>query len=154
VAAGDAPPPQARPAPAPAEAPLPSVLELLADAETFVGRTTERTALRDAWQLARSGHTVVVLVSGEPGIGKSRLVAELAVEVHDGGGDVLLGSCHEDVDAPFDPFVQAIVEDAARCADDELRRRAGGDADALARLAPELRPRLLASGPAVAAPET
>ena len=62
----------------------------------------------------RGGHTLLVLVTGEPGIGKSRLVSELAVEVHVDGGRVLLGACYEDVDEPYGPFVQAIVEDAAQ----------------------------------------
>ena len=112
-------------------APMPAVLELLADEETFVGRRAERTALREAWQKARSGHALVVVISGEPGIGKSRLVSQLAVEVHGEGGHVLLGSCHEDVDEPFGPFAGAIVEDAGALADDELAGRAGDDRRAL-----------------------
>ncbi len=102
--------------------PLPPTLELLADAHTFVGRAAERDRLRERWGLAVTGHTLLVVVTGEAGIGKSRLVSELAVEVHDGGGRVLLGACHEDVDEPYGPFLQAI-------ADDELPgRTASGDA--------------------------
>jgi DNA-binding SARP family transcriptional activator len=142
---GGAPPAHAGPSTVPDVAPLPSVFDLLADGETFVGRAAEQRALREAWQLARAGHTLLVIVSGEPGIGKSRLVSELAVEAHAEGGHVLLGSCHEDVDEPFGPFIEAIVAEAGGVADDELQRRAGADRDALARLAPELAPRLVAA---------
>ena len=92
---------------------LPAMLELLADDSTFVGRKSERETLRRQWQLARAGHTVVVLVTGEAGMGKSRLVSELAAEVYAGGSRVLLGCSYEDVDQPYGPFVQAISADAA-----------------------------------------
>ena len=117
---------------------LPAMLELLADASSFVGRDAERALLRDRWQRARAGHTLVVMVSGEAGIGKSRLVSEFAAEVHADGGRVLLGACYEDVDQPYAPFVQAIAADVADLDDAEVRRRAGGDREALARLSPEL----------------
>ncbi len=73
----------------------------------------------------RAGHTLLAVVTGEAGMGKSRLVAEFAAEVHAGGGRVLLGACLEDVDEPYGPFVQAIVDDAARLEPAEVRRRAG-----------------------------
>ncbi|MGH9133211.1 MAG: ATP-binding protein, partial [Ilumatobacteraceae bacterium] len=120
---------------------LPATIELLADAAGFVGRSAERDALRRQWQLARSGHTRVAFVTGEAGMGKSRLVSEVAVEVHADGGRVLLGACYEDVDEPFGPFAQAIVSDAAQLGDADLRRRAGETVDAgeaLARLVPQL----------------
>ena len=121
---------------------LPPALELLADDATFVGRGSERDALRRQWRLARGGHTLLVLVTGEPGIGKSRLVSELAVEVHVDGGRVLLGACYEDVDEPYGPFVQAIVEDAAQLDEADVEQRAGPVAAALTRLAPQLAGRL------------
>ena len=118
--------------------PLPAMLELLADGSTFVGRDSERQTLRDRWQLARAGHTLVVVVSGEAGIGKSRLVSELAVDVHTDGGRVLLGTCYEDVDHPYDPFAQMISADAAELTEAELRERVQDDRDALIRLSPWL----------------
>jgi DNA-binding CsgD family transcriptional regulator len=98
---------------------LPPLLELLADAATFVGRERERELLRRQWQLARAGHTLVVVVSGEAGIGKSRLVSEFAAEVHAEGGRVLFGACYEDVDEPYGPFAQVISA--------ELSELLGGD---------------------------
>jgi class 3 adenylate cyclase/tetratricopeptide (TPR) repeat protein len=47
----------------------------------FVGRRDELALLLDCWESARDGYGRVVHVSGEPGIGKSRLVAELQVKV-------------------------------------------------------------------------
>jgi class 3 adenylate cyclase len=76
---------------------LPPALELLANASTFVGRSDERGRLRTLWQRARAGQWLVAMVTGEAGMGKSRLVAELAAEVQSDGGRVLLGSCFEDL---------------------------------------------------------
>jgi DNA-binding CsgD family transcriptional regulator len=118
---------------------LPPSLALLADPDTFVGRVAERDELREWWRRAAAGATVVVFVTGEPGMGKSRLVSELAAEVHADGGRVLLGACFEDVDEPYGPFAQAILADVERIGPADARRRAGDDADVLARLSPDLR---------------
>ena len=117
---------------------LPPALALLADDTTFVGRTAEREALRQQWQLAQAGHTLIVVVTAEAGMGKSRLVAELASDVHATGGSVLLGACHEDIDEPYGPFVEAIADDAAGLGSADARRRAGDAAGTLARLSPDL----------------
>lgn len=47
----------------------------------LVGRRSEMTVARTAWQAARRGESQVLVISGEPGAGKSRLAAELAAEV-------------------------------------------------------------------------
>ena len=58
----------------------------------FIGRATERSALLDAWQrVVGAGRLEVVVVEGEAGIGKTRLAAEVAVEVAGAGGRVLWG---------------------------------------------------------------
>ena len=63
------------------------------DASTpLVGRADELEWLRAHWRDARAGAGRLVLVAGERGIGKTRLVAELAGEVLREGGDVLHGS--------------------------------------------------------------
>jgi DNA-binding SARP family transcriptional activator len=129
----------------PAMPPLPATLELLADASTFVGRRSERQLLRHQWQQACAGHTLFVLVSGEAGIGKTRLVSELATDVHADGGRVLLGACYEDVDHPYDPFAQVISADASELTDAEIGRRLQDDREALIRLSPGL-VRALTSG--------
>lgn len=49
--------------------------------DAFVGRASELQAMRDSWQSARSGHPAVVVVEGEPGIGKTALVRRFSREV-------------------------------------------------------------------------
>jgi len=125
-----------------AAAPLPAPLELLTDPDGYYGRTAEREQLRELWRSASEGVCRVGVVSGEAGIGKSRLVAELAAEVHQSGGRVLFGADFEDVQRPYEPFVQAIVTDAATLTDVELRARAATSAESIARVVPELAERL------------
>ena len=54
------------------------------------------------------GAAAVVLVAGEAGSGKTRLLAELAGEVRDAGATVLAGRCAEDGVVPFAPFTEAL----------------------------------------------
>lgn len=74
----------------------------------FAGRTKERELLLGAWRTAAAGGTRVVLVAGEPGIGKTRLVTEFAHTVLAGGGAVLAGRCDEHVGVPYQPFAEAL----------------------------------------------
>lgn len=73
------------------------------------GRSTEMDRLRRAWQRATAGGTAVTLVGGEPGVGKTRLVTELANEVVAGGGVVLAGRVEEGLGGPYQPFVEALL---------------------------------------------
>ncbi len=68
---------------------------LLLERPLFVGREAEWRDLRALWDEARSGKGRLVLVSGEAGIGKSRLVEELAQYVRQRGGRVISGRCYE-----------------------------------------------------------
>jgi class 3 adenylate cyclase/tetratricopeptide (TPR) repeat protein len=58
-----------------------------------VGRDAELELLFDRWARAKAGHGSVVVVSGEPGIGKSRLAFELAAKVRGQGPNVLRYDC-------------------------------------------------------------
>src|SRR5581483_894303 len=93
---------------------------------TLIGREEEAEALREAYERARLGHPATVLVSGEAGIGKSRLVAA-AVAEFDGDPLVLVGSCLElgTEAAPYVPFV-AIVRSMARQLGPDRLRSPGG----------------------------
>ena len=71
-------------------------------------------------------------------MGKSRLVSEFAAEVHAEGARVLLGACHEDVDEPYGPFIEAIIDDASATRTCRTASGPGTSTDMLARLSPEL----------------
>jgi class 3 adenylate cyclase/WD40 repeat protein/energy-coupling factor transporter ATP-binding protein EcfA2 len=71
---------------------LPLPAPLAADSEPLVGRTSELEWLEVLWQRAAGGDGEAALVYGPPGVGKSRLVAELARRVHAGGATVALSA--------------------------------------------------------------
>ena len=62
---------------------------------SLVGRHDELERLRRMWRRAASGRVLVALVSGAPGVGKSRLVQELATEARAQGAVTALGRCFE-----------------------------------------------------------
>jgi class 3 adenylate cyclase len=84
----------------------------------FVGREVEREALRTAWKLvATEGGQRVVLIAGEPGVGKTRLAGEVARSALEDGGRVLFGRCDEELGTAFQPFAEALRTDLATIAD-------------------------------------
>ena len=97
-------PPTAEPGPA---RELPPALGFVGPA--FVGRAAELSWLRAAWTRATDGRGGVVFVAGGQGMGKTRLAAEFAREVHDQGGWVLYGRCIPEPNDPLQPFVQALT---------------------------------------------
>jgi DNA-binding SARP family transcriptional activator len=131
----------ASPAPIPAvDAPrlaLPAALAPV-DGVGFVGREAELGAIAEAWQVARGGARRVALIAGEPGIGKTSLVGELARRADADGGIVLYGRCDEDVGFAFQPFVEALRAYVSACPPALLREQAGRGAPELARVLPEL----------------
>ena len=104
---------------------LPAPLELMAESSTFVGRQQELDQLLRTWRKVVVGETLVTVVTGEAGIGKSRLVAELAGIAHRDGGRVVLGACFEDTQTPYEPFVRTILDDVDTLTGAEVTRRAG-----------------------------
>ncbi len=74
----------------------------------FVGREEELERLRSAWKEAHAGRGTLVLLSGEAGVGKTRLAAELAAGAIDQGALVVYGRCHEESVVPYQPFVEAL----------------------------------------------
>jgi eukaryotic-like serine/threonine-protein kinase len=75
----------------------------------FVGRTGELHELRAALDEAEDGRGLLLLLSGEPGIGKTRLMQECAREAGDRGWRVAAGRCWEEGGAPaYWPWIQAV----------------------------------------------
>jgi tetratricopeptide (TPR) repeat protein len=118
----------------------------------LVGREKELTDLRELWRLALQKQGQLVLISGEPGAGKTRLAREIAVIARVDGAPVLSGGCYEyEASTPYLPFVEAIRSWVHSETDDgALAAALGPSASALARLAPEIESRL---GPFPPAPQ-
>src|SRR5207302_2562351 len=104
----------------------------------FVGRYRDLERLGMAWEAARSGRRQLACIAGEPGIGKTRLAAELAASVHAEGAIVLYGRCDGELSVPYQPIVEALSHYVAHCAPGALQavlERQGGE---LGRLVPQL----------------
>jgi DNA-binding SARP family transcriptional activator len=106
----------------------------------FVGRERELALLEDALAGARAGRGGLVLLSGEAGIGKSRLTEELAGLASTRGARVLWGRCWEAGGAPaYWPWVQALRAYVRDCDPDALHEQLGRGTEDVAQLLPELR---------------
>src|SRR5687768_6361741 len=110
----------------------------------LVGRTTELAEVRDLWHRAREGRGHAVLLSGEPGAGKTRLAREVTIQAAVDGALVLWGGCYEyEAATPYLPFVEAFrrwVREETN--DDKLRESLGDAATQIAKLVPEIDTRL------------
>ena len=92
------------------------------DGGLFVGRQRELSVLHSAWLETQAGHGRLVLITGEPGIGKTRTAAEFAEQAGRDGACVLWGGCYAGEWAPpFGPFAEAIATYARQCDADILR---------------------------------
>ena len=108
----------------------------------FVGRADERSRLAEIASAAVSGHRQVALISGEPGIGKTRLATHTALDLHARGAAVLFGHSTEGLDAPNRAWAEALshfVEHGPQQVIERHVERHGGE---LMRLAPGLAARV------------
>ncbi|MGH9042058.1 MAG: ATP-binding protein [Acidimicrobiia bacterium] len=118
--------------------PLPASIERAAATFRFVGRRAELDRLLGAWGRALTGGRTAVLVGGEPGIGKTRLMAEMALSVHPQGAVVLYGRCEEEPGVPYQPFAEALGRYVAACPAADLVDQLGPLGGEVARLVPGL----------------
>jgi predicted ATPase/DNA-binding CsgD family transcriptional regulator len=89
--------------------PLPRSLVDAIRGMSFVGRTGELSRLRRLSEVTQAiGVRRLALVTGEAGIGKSRLAAETAARLHSGGAAVVHGRCAESALIPYQAFVEAV----------------------------------------------
>jgi DNA-binding SARP family transcriptional activator len=113
----------------------------------FVGRASELGRLGAAWADARAGRRRTVLVAGEAGIGKTRLVTELAGSAEGDGAVVLAGRCDPQLGVPYLPLREAVGRHLAGYPSERLRALLGPRAAELVRFWPELAWRLPALPP-------
>ena len=104
----------------------------------FVGRLTELERLRALIPRKGERGQRIVLLGGEAGSGKSRLVRESAAEAAEQGVLVLSGYCDAVVRTPYGPFVEALEQLAGAVEREELRAALGAGGGELTRLIPEL----------------
>ena len=105
----------------------------------IVGRARELDVFRAAFERMLAGRSQLVLISGEPGIGKTRCAEALAEMAEDKGALVLWGRCHEEAGAPpYWPWVQILRAYIDATSLDEVRLDMGPAARDIAALVPEL----------------
>jgi predicted ATPase len=107
----------------------------------FVGRDAELWQLRSAFEAAAAGHGGLVLLVGEPGIGKTALCEQLVGFAASQGARSLIGHCYEEgsFGLPYQPFVEAFGSYANQCDAEALRWEMDSVAGDMARMVPALR---------------
>ena len=109
----------------------------------FVGRRDEMSQLKAALESALSGRGSIVMLVGEPGIGKSRLAKEFAVYAGLRGAQVLSGRCYEsEASIPYLPLMDALRQYVVSKPEVELRQELGPGAPEIATFISEIRQRL------------
>jgi len=108
-----------------------------------IGRDEELELLGGAFKRVASGAgRELVLISGEPGQGKTTIVSELARRVHPGETTVLFGRCDEDLGSPYRPFAEVLGHLVAHASEAMLRTHVAAHGGELARMVPALGQRL------------
>ncbi|QTX05947.1 helix-turn-helix transcriptional regulator [Agromyces archimandritae] len=106
---------------------------------TMVGRQSQLARVREAYEAAADGEFRAVVLGGEAGVGKTRLLRELGASIGD-EAHVLFGQCVDlgDVAAPYAPVTSALRELAGRLGAERLLDAAGPGRILLSALLPEL----------------
>jgi len=123
---------------------------------TFVGRQRELAQLTVALDEAASGRGRLVMLVGEPGIGKTRLVHELARIAEDRGAQIFWGSCYEQQGAPpYWPWIQPLRGYIRQSDTDGLASQLGSGAPVIAEILPDIHEKLAdLKSPTTMAPES
>jgi predicted ATPase/class 3 adenylate cyclase len=109
----------------------------------LVGREGESRQLLAHWERAQQAHGQLVLLSGEPGVGKTRLAQDLIAHVQQAGSTVLRGGCYEyEATTPYLPIVEAFRDWVHVQSAQALRATLGATAPEIAKLAPEIETKL------------
>jgi class 3 adenylate cyclase len=119
------------------EVPLPAGLREVPPVG-YVGRVDERERVRARWDAASDGRRQALLVSGEAGIGKTRLTTHAALDFHAEGAVVLYGHCAEGLGAPYGVWIQSLCHLVEHAPDRVLRAYVEQHGGELIRLVPGL----------------
>ena len=84
-----------------------SVLDRIVRGRLF-GREVEISQARSLWEQAIAAEGQLLLISGEPGIGKSRLMREITTQLEISGGKTYVGECYAEGGAPYEPVTQIV----------------------------------------------
>ena len=108
---------------------------------TATGRSSggrpSSAALREAWAAARAGQRRMVIVTGDAGAGKTRLVSRFVEEAHREGAIVMWGRATTEAIVPYEPIVEGLRA-VLRSVSPEAQHRVVEGRDALALLVPDL----------------
>ena len=108
-----------------------------------VGREAETASMLDAFKRVAGGDgREVILISGEAGLGKTTLAAEIARAAFDLGACVLFGHCEEDLATPYQLFSEALGYYVTHAAEEQLVAHVDAHGSELARLVPTLASRI------------
>src|ERR687896_984570 len=109
----------------------------------FVGRQREMGKLKGALEDALSGQGQLLMLVGEPGIGKTRTAQELAAHAETQGAQVLWGWCYEEEGAPpFWPWLQPIRSYVQQRDPEQLKVEMGPGAADIAEVVSEVQGKL------------
>ena len=112
----------------------------LVERTPFVGREAERGELRRCLDQLAGGRGGLVMIGGEPGVGKTRIAEELMAEASQRGITAFTGHCYEMEGAPpYIPFLEILQAAARVVPPEDLREALGDSAPEVAKLMPELR---------------
>jgi AAA ATPase domain/Adenylate and Guanylate cyclase catalytic domain len=122
------------------EVPLPGALR--PTGVPFVGRDGELERLAAAWARAGDGQTVLALLGGEPGAGKTSIAAAFARGRHVDGATVLFGRCQDGPGLAYQPWAQALGRWVRHADAAELSAHVAAHGGELARLTDDLAKRV------------
>jgi hypothetical protein len=110
----------------------------------FVGRQIELSALMDTFDAAIAGQGSLVMIAGEPGIGKTAICEQLSTYAISRGGKTLWGHCYEEgsLSLPYLAFIEAIRSYVLDRETDDLKKELGSGASDVAQIVSEIREKL------------
>lgn len=110
------------------------------DKTPFVGREPELAQLDRVVEQVLRGRGAVVMIGGEPGVGKTRLAEQVSLRAQQKGMLSFIGHCYErEASVPYAPFVEILEATAETVPADAFREVMGDSAPELARFAPQIK---------------